>query len=322
MKVWYTVFMLKLPTTDDILHAISQTPLGVGAEARVFKVHTNPNFTVRVADRQWDWEELYDAVQESAIIPDSSIFGHRNFGQTVAHLTHPKLSENDAPLLTVNLYSPGFSYEIIKDGSPVPDSETALRMTQLLSRMILNIPGETLDGIVDDLHFLNAKRYSIDVGGGLFTNLGNILYSAVDKRLFIIDLQPFIYNRVGIPQNHTKGFNTPLYLARGLLPGTHKYQFEHASDNKLIYYRTEILDNVISACERNHLSDIGSYAGIDRPEKMIAPWKFQLKCLHIPEKYHDNMIARLLNIQDEPRYAVEKDIPLMRRISGKEIGSY
>ena len=36
-----------LPEIDEIVFAVSEAPLGEGAEAQVFKIHTNPNFTVR-----------------------------------------------------------------------------------------------------------------------------------------------------------------------------------------------------------------------------------------------------------------------------------
>lgn len=36
-----------LPSNEEIIFAVSEPPQGEGQEARVFKVHTNPHFTVR-----------------------------------------------------------------------------------------------------------------------------------------------------------------------------------------------------------------------------------------------------------------------------------
>lgn len=74
---------------------------------------------------------------------------------------------------------------------------------------MLEIPERAIDFIYDDLHYLSSKKYSLDVGGGLFTNTGNILYSAVDQRWFIIDLQPFITERPGIPKTRPKVLTRP-----------------------------------------------------------------------------------------------------------------
>ena len=213
-----------LPEIDEIVFAVSEAPLGEGAEAQVFKIHTNPNFTVRKRLTDMPINELAAALKEAEPVMQPDIFGERNFAQTVAYFNHPKLLDDDGPVLTVNRYCPGFSFEVYKPGRPKPDSEEALIKTRLLSEKMLEIPERAIDFIYDDLHYLSSKKYSMDVGGGLFTNTGNILYSAVDQRWFIIDLQPFITERPGIPKNQTKGFNTPLYLTRGLLPGALCYK--------------------------------------------------------------------------------------------------
>lgn len=148
----------------------------------------------------------------------------------------------------------------------------------------------------------------MDVGGGLFTNTGNILYSAVDQRWFIIDLQPFITERPGIPKNQTKGFNTPLYLTRGLLPGALCYKDEHAKDPKLIEYRTQLVDRIISGAERNGLNDVGGYLK-GNMDTMLNIWELQLRILNVPEKYRDNMLNRIGSVRDE------KDTGLTKRTS-------
>ena len=33
-----------LPTPDEIAYAITEEPLGMGEEAKVYKIHTNPNY--------------------------------------------------------------------------------------------------------------------------------------------------------------------------------------------------------------------------------------------------------------------------------------
>lgn len=118
--------------------------------------------------------ELAAALKEAEPVMQPDIFGERNFAQTVAYFNHPKLLDDDGPVLTVNRYCPGFSFEVYKPGRPKPDSEEALIKTRLLSEKMLEIPERAIDFIYDDLHYLSSKKYSMDVGGGLFTNTGNI----------------------------------------------------------------------------------------------------------------------------------------------------
>lgn len=173
---------------------------------------------------------------------------------------------------------------------------------------MLEIPERAIDFIYDDLHYLSSKKYSLDVGGGLFTNTGNILYSAVDQRWFIIDLQPFITERPGIPKNQTKGFNTPLYLTRGLLPGALCYKDEHAKDPKLIEYRTQLVDRIISGAERNGLNDVGGYLK-GNMDTMLNIWELQLRILNVPE----NTVTTCLTVS--VRYVTKKDTGLTKRTS-------
>ena len=309
-----------LPEIDEIVFAVSEAPLGEGAEAQVFKIHTNPNFTVRKRLTDMPINELAAALKEAEPVMQPDIFGERNFAQTVAYFNHPKLLDDDGPVLTVNRYCPGFSFEVYKPGRPKPDSEEALIKTRLLSEKMLEIPERAIDFIYDDLHYLSSKKYSMDVGGGLFTNTGNILYSAVDQRWFIIDLQPFITERPGIPKNQTKGFNTPLYLTRGLLPGALCYKDEHAKDPKLIEYRTQLVDRIISGAERNGLNDVGGYLK-GNMDTMLNIWELQLRILNVPEKYRDNMLNRLGSVRDEKRYRTDKENISYVRVSGKSMCS-
>ena len=243
-----------------------------------------------------------------------NIFGNRNFAQTVAYFRHPSQKEDESPLLTINRYSPGFSYEIERHGGRKLSSEEALIKTKLMSEQILDLSDKSIDRIYDDLHFLSSKKHSIDIGGTLFQNLGNILYSAKDQRLFIIDLQPFIYNHQVNPQ-HTKGFNCPLFLSHGLLPGIYRYSQEHSKDKTLIELRTGIIDKIISGAERNNLSDVGCYMRGDA-NRMKIFWRHMLNRLNIPEKHHDNFIDRVTGINDKERYR-QQEIPVnYQRVSG------
>lgn len=309
-----------LPEVDEVIYAVSEAPLGEGAEAQVFKIHTSPKFTVRKRLTDISINELAQALAEAKPVLQPDIFNERNFAQTVAYYEHPKLMDEAGPVLTINRYSPGFSFEVYKPGRPKPDSEEALLKTRLLSEKMLDIPEKAMDYIYDDLHFLSSKKYSLDVGGGLFTNTGNILYSAKDQRWFIIDLQPFIVDRPGIDKNQTKGFNTPLYLTRGLLPGALCYKDEHAKDPKLIEYRTQLVDRIISGAERNGLNDVGGYLK-GNMDNILNIWELQLRILNVPEKYRDNMLTRIGSVKDQKRYTLDQNTLNYMRVAGKSMSS-
>ena len=67
-----------LPTNDEIVFAISEPPLGEGQEARVFKVHTNPHFTVRQS-LELSNDKVFQYLSESHLVkqPDSAILRRR-----------------------------------------------------------------------------------------------------------------------------------------------------------------------------------------------------------------------------------------------------
>lgn len=306
---------IDLPSAEEILFAMSEQPLGEGAEAKVYKIHTNPKFTTRVSLDCPPLGELAKIISETPAVRQKNIFSERNFAQTLAYWPNP--GHPDRPLLTVNYYCPGISIEVHKAGRPQPDKEEALIRTKVLSERILDLPDKAFDYLFDDLHFLSSNKYSIDVGGGLFCNTGNILYSAVDNRMFIIDLQPFLQDHPGISQNQSKGFNTPLYLARGLIPGAYCYRQEHSKDPDLIEYRTAILEKIISGAERNHLNDVGGYLK-GNMDNMLSYWQVQLNLLQTPEKYRENMLTRIGSIKDRPKYSLSKDIQSYVRVSGME----
>ena len=305
-----------LPDVDEILFSMSEQPLGKGEEATVYKVHTNPKYTVRVSHNAPSIKELRHLLTKSGFHSQENIFENRNFAQPVAWWGKDDRIEGSA-LITINLYSPGFSLEVHKPGRPKPDSEEALIKTRVLSETVANMPDTVIDKLYDDMHFLNSREYSIDVGGGLFCNTGNILYSAVDDRAFIIDLQPFIKHgeRVGIPP-HTKGLNMPLYLARGLLPGAYCYATEHAKDPELIEYRTAIVDKVISGAKRANYNDVGGYLGEDLA-KIPKFWEVQLRKLNIPEKYFDGFIKDICSVEHISRYPLYKNKTPFIRVAGR-----
>ena len=180
---------MKLPAIDEIVFALGELPLGEGNEARVYKIHTNPKFTVRVAkDRKI--ENMTEYLYNTLFLPEKDVFEGRNFAQTVGYFLPPKGVKD--PFVTVNLYCPGFSFELNRDylskmNAENADSQTTLIKTRLLTEKLLELPDEALEKTFDDMKFLSSKRYSLDSGGGYFMNTGNILYSEVDKKLFIID---------------------------------------------------------------------------------------------------------------------------------------
>ena len=233
------------------------------------------------------------------------IFGERNFAQPIAYWKHPEIKGGDT-ILTINRYSPGFSIEIHKPGLPAPDNEETLIKTRTWSEKIANMPDASFDILYDDLHYLSSRRHSIDVCSlGLFTNTGNLLYSSREQRAYIIDVQPFI-QKPGISPKQTKGFNTPLYLTRGLLPGAFCYAQEHSKDSELIKLRTEIVSKSIKAAKRNNLNDVNGYLN-GSMDKMLHFWQLQLLKLNIPEKYHASFLTQIGSVKQEQRY-----IPLSR----------
>ena len=310
----------ELPTKDEILFAISEEPLGRGEEAKVYKVHTNPDYTVRVSNEVKDYESLAKMIFNEGFVPQKDIFAGRNYAQSVAYLKGDTQDPCNA-LSTINLYAPGFSMEIHKSGRRMPSSEEAIMKTIALSKAILNVPDAAIDKLYDGLHFLSSREHSIDVGnGGWFANTGNILYSGVDKEFSIIDIQPFLKDTFKAPEGQTKGFNTPLFLAHGLVPGAYAYFKEHSKYPPLIEYRTEIIDKVIKGAERNHLNDIGGYLRGGTSE-LAYIWNYQLSRINIDEKYRENFVKRICSVKQEHRYRlVRHDEPLVR-VSGRSFYS-
>lgn len=168
-----------LPSVDEIFFAMSEPPLGEGEEAKVYKVHTNPKYTVRVSHHAPALDELRAQLSADSFHQQHDLFDGRNFAQAYAWWGKDSWV-NGSALITINLYSPGFSLEVHKAGQEIPGSEHALIKTRVLSETIVNMSNAAIDKLYDDMHFLTARHYSLDVGGDLFQNTGNILYSAVD----------------------------------------------------------------------------------------------------------------------------------------------
>nr|QIM10790.1 hypothetical protein PlAlph_6820 [uncultured Alphaproteobacteria bacterium] len=304
----------QLPLMDEIITAMCERCLGEGQEVKVYKIDTNPDFTVQVSHDAPPLAELQRYLRIYPFVPQKDIFEGRNYAQPVAYWSHPDINGGDV-LLTINRYSPGFSIEIQKPGLPAPDSEEALIKTRVWSEKMANMPDRSYDVLYDDLHFLSSRRYSIDVCSmGLFTNTGNILYSSRDQEAYIIDVQPFI-QKPGISPTQTKGFNTPLYLTRGLLPGAASYAKEHAADQALIKLRTEIVAKSIAAAKRNRLNDVGGYLK-GNMDSMLHVWELQLRRLNIPEHYHNDFLNQIGSIKQETRYGSPENLIKCFQIRG------
>lgn len=292
--------MTKLPSMDEVIAALGERCLGEGQEVKVYKIDTNPDFTVQLSHDAPPLSELQKYLRMYPFVPQKDIFEGRNYAQPVAYWSHPDVNGGEVAL-TINRYVPGFSIEIHKPGLPAPDSEEALIKTRVWSEKIANMSDRAFDLLYDDLHFLSSRRYSIDVCSmGLFTNTGNILYSSRDSEAYIIDVQPFI-QKPGISPTQTKGFNTPLYLTRGLLPGAACYANEHAGDFDLVKLRTEIVAKSIAAAKRNRLNDVGGYLK-GSMDNMLAIWELQLRRLNIPEKYRNGFLNEIGSVRQEQRY--------------------
>ena len=63
-----------LPEIDEIVFAVSEAPLGEGAEAQVFKIHTNPNFTVRKRLTDMPINELAAHLRRTKLCADGGLF--------------------------------------------------------------------------------------------------------------------------------------------------------------------------------------------------------------------------------------------------------
>ena len=209
--------------------------------------------------------------------------------------------------------------EIHKAGQPVPSNDEALQKTLVLSKTVANMPDCAIDKLYDDLHFLSSREFCIDTWcGGLFTNTGNILLSNTSKEFKIIDLQPFIREHPGINRHHSKGYNTPYYLLHGLLPGMYRYAKEHATHQKLIDYRTEIISKVIKGAQRNHLNDLDGYAG-GTMNDAARWWRVILSQLQITEKYINGFIKDITSVTQENKYSPLKNkIPYIRAFGGRD----
>lgn len=209
-----------LPQREELVAALAESPLGNGSEARVYKIHTRPQFTLRVS-QDLPRKDLPQKILDADIIAQEDIFSGRLFGQTVAYLSHPDLldSYSKDPLITVNYYSRGHDYTVVKDAKENPTEQETLSRTMTIAKMLVDpeiFPDKAYDALFDKLKFLSSKQYTIDVGNDLFCNTGNILPSVQDHKFFIIDVMPFVpadqlrlASRPHLNPQHTKGCNSP-----------------------------------------------------------------------------------------------------------------
>ncbi len=310
--------MEKLPGKSEILYALEEPPLGSGQEATVYRFLTNPDYSIRIKNGYT--QEIKDVFNELINHKDprmsddiftrqEDIFEGRNFAQTVAYYKD---------IATINRFSPGFSIEVEKPGRPPLHEEEALTKSKLFSKMILSLPDKAFDQAFDDLKFLSSKKFTIDVGGGFFCNTGNVLCSPKDHSIRFIDLQPFITQRPGVPKDHTKGFNSPLFLLKGLMPGSFKNKDLHKSEPELNTFRQQIIEKVVSAAERKHVSDFGSYIGNNK-DIISNIWRVQLKQLDMPADFIENITERVTSIKDRNKYLKrDNKIAPYIRVSGME----
>ena len=311
-----------LPRKEELVTALAEHPLGNGSEARVYKIHTSPQFTLRVS-HDLAKKDLSQKILEAELVMQEDIFSGRLFGQTVAYLKHPDLldSYSKDPLITINYYSRGHDYTIVKDPKENPTEQETLSRTITATKMLVDpeiFPDKAFDCLFDKLKFLSSRQYTIDVGNDLFCNNGNILPSVQDHKFFIIDVMPFIpadqlrlASRPFLNPQHTKGCNSPIFLARGLLYGYLPHQAFHSQSSELTDLRTKLLHRIIDAAIRSQVSDRETYMF----NPMVA-WNRQLTHLNIPQKEQSKLMKKIAGIEDSQPYRVSRKIPNLARIGG------
>lgn len=313
---------IDLPQKEELIAALAEHPLGDGSEARVYKIHTRPQFTLRVSN-DLTKNDLPQKILEADLVTQEDIFSDRIFGQTVAYLKHPDLvdSYSQDPLITINYYSRGHDYTIVKDLKQKPTEQETLSRTIAITKMLVDpeiFPDKSYDGLMDKLKFLSSKQYTIDVGNDLFCNTGNILPSVQDHKFFIIDVMPFVpaerlrlASRPFLNPQHTKGCNSPFFLVRGLMYGYAPHQAFHSKNSELTDLRTKLLHRIVDAAVRSQLSDRDTY--------MFNPtiaWNRQLTQLNISPKEQAKLMKKIASIGDSQPYRVAKKMPHLARIGG------
>ena len=313
---------ISLPQKEELIAALAEHPLGDGSEARVYKIHTSPQFTLRVS-RELMKKDLPQKIMEADFVVQEDIFSGRIFGQTVAYLNHPDLldSYSKDPLITVNFYSRGHDYTIVKDLKEHPTEQETLSRTIAVTKMLVDeeiFPDKAFDGLFDKLKFLSSRQYTIDVGNDLFCNTGNILPSVQDHKFFIIDVMPFVpAEKLRLASNpclnpqHTKGCNSPLFLTRGLMYGYLTHQPFHSKNSELTMLRTKLLHRIVDSAVRSQLSDENTYSF-----NPAISWKRQLTHLNIPQKEQSKLMKKLASIEDTQPYRVCRKMPNLVRIGG------
>jgi len=311
-----------LPQKEELIAALADQPLGNGTEATVYKIHTRPQFTLRVS-HDLSTETLSQKILDADFIVQKDIFSGRCFGQAVAYLHHPDLldSYTNDPLVTINHYSPGHDYTIVKNANEKPTEQETLSRTIAVTKMLVDqeiFPDKAYSDLFDKLKFLSSKQYTIDVGNGLFCNTSNILPSARDHKICIIDIMPFIpasklrlAAKPPLNPQHTKGCNSPFFLTRGLMYGYLPHQAFHSQNAELTALRIKLLHRILDAATKAKVSDQETYLF-----DSTTAWKRQLKLLNIPEKEQLNIMEKIVAIEDFQPYSITKNMPSLARING------
>jgi len=302
----------ELPQKEELIAALAEQPLGMGEEAQVYKIHTRPQYTMRVSpDLLSTKVNISQAIGEAEVVLQEDIFMGRMFGQTVAYFNHPDLIDaySKDPLITINYYSPGHDYTIVKNPASQPTPEETLGRTIAITKMLVDpnvFPDRAYDSLCDKLKFLSSRQFTIDVGNELFSNTGNILPSVQDHQFFIIDIKPFypaadlrLATRPHLNPEHTKGFNSPFFLSRGLLYGYRKHHTEYGTNLELLDLRIRLLNRIVDSAMRSNLDDSHTY--MFHPETV---WKRQLTKLNVPEDEQKKLLDKLGQIQDNQPYRV------------------
>ena len=309
-----------LPHKEELIAALAEEPLGNGSEATVYKIHTRPQFTLR-GSHDLSHQSLSKKILEADFIIQEDIFSGRRFGQTVAYLSHPDLQDSYTkdPLITINYYSPGHDYTIVKNGKEPPTEQETLSRTTAITRMLVDseiFPDKAYDALFDKLKFLSSKQYTIDVGNDLFCNTSNILPSVRDHNFFIIDIIPFIpadslrlTRNPPFNPNHTKGCNSPFFLARGMIYGYAQHQPFHSQNSELTALRTKLLHRIVDAASRSRVSEQGTYLFHG-----TTSWKRMLVQLNIPQEEQTKLLKKIDAIEDFQPYRVAKKMPKLARI--------
>ena len=81
-----------LPLTSEVITALCDRCLGEGQEVKVYKIDTNPDFTVQLSQDAPAISVLTDYLKQYPFKTQPDIFGDRNFAQPIAYWSHPDIN--------------------------------------------------------------------------------------------------------------------------------------------------------------------------------------------------------------------------------------